>query len=447
MLSSIFGKKVFGTKVFGIKGFGVKNSGMKGLICVLLLAGVPVLCQQGQNLPDSPTAKPQSQQTIPDAPQPKPDQPNQFPENAPPATKNVHPDQPEAVATPTPPPQPAAKDGLAATRDDLFKMSIAVNFVQVPARVKDNSGKLISGLTSSDFKVYEDGELQTLKYFTADPFPLSAAVVIATDLPAGTMKKVNETLPALVSAFSEYDEVALYRYGHTVQQISGFTGAAGLSMTTVNRVKRTGRESGPPVAGGPFGGPSINGHSVNDPNAGGQGDVATAPKEFYVLNDAILRAAQDLSKRDRSRRRIIFVISDGREQGSNAGYDEVKRILLANNISIYGVGVDTAAIPIYDKANRIRVPGFGTGNILPRYVSETAGDMMAEFDRQGIEQAYAKVTDTARNQYTLGYTTRATKSSAFRNIDVRVLRPNLKVFAKEGYYPLPPQPQSQPQKQ
>jgi VWFA-related protein len=335
---------------------------------------------------------------------------------------------------------------MASGRDDLYKMSVAVNFVQVPVRVKDASGKLISGLTSNDFKVYEDGVVQQLKFFTADAFPLSAAVVVATDLPSTTMKKVNDTLPALIGAFSEVDEVALYRYGHTVQQVSGFAGASSISTASVNRIKRPGRQGGPPMLGGPFGGgPSINGHPVNDPNAGPVGDVQTAPREFYVLNDAILKAAQDLSKRDKARRRIIFVISDGREQGSNASYDEVKRILLANNISVYGVGVDTAAIPIYDKANRIRVPGFGTGNILPRYVSDTAGDMMAEFDRQGIEQAYAKIADTARNQYTLGYTTQATKSSAFRTIDVRVLRPNLNVFAKQGYYPLPPQSQQTPQ--
>lgn len=419
--------------------------GTKGLICVLLLAGVPVLCQQGQNLPDNPAPRPQSQ-NIPDAPQPKADTTNQFPENAPPAPKNVHPDQPDAAAAPTPAPAPLTPEqgGMPSKRDDLFKMSVAVNFVQIPVRVKDTSGRLVSGLTPTDFKVYEDGAPQTLKFFTADPFPLSAAIVVATDLPSTTMKKVNETLPALVAAFSEFDEVALYRYGHTVQQISGFSGASGISTETINRIKRPGREGGPPMLGGPMSGaPTINGHSVNDPNAGGHGDVQTAPREFYVLNDAILRAAQELGKRDRARRRIIFVISDGRELGSNAGYDEVKRILLSNNISVYGVGVDTAAIPIYDKANRIRVPGFGTGNILPRYVSDTAGDMMAEFDRQGIEQAYAKIADTARNQYTLGYTTQATKSSAFRAIDVRVLRPNLKVFAKEGYYPLPPQPQKQ----
>ena len=319
-----------------------------------------------------------------------------------------------------------------------------MNFVVVPVTVKDKSGKMIPGLTSNDFKVYEDGVPQQLKFFTADAFALSAAVVIATDLPSTTMKKIDETLPALIAAFSEFDEVALYRYGHTVQQVSGFTGAANVSTASINRIKRPGRQGGPPLLGGPFGGgPSINGHPVNDPNAGPVGDVQTAPREFYVLNDAILRAAQDLSRREKGRRRIIFVISDGRELGSTASYDEVKKILLSNNISVYGVGVDTAAIPVYDKLGRIRVPGFGTANILPKYVSETAGDMMAEFDRQGIEQAYAKIADTARNQYTLGYTTQATKSSAFRTIDVRVLRPNLNVFAKQGYYPLPPQQQQQ----
>jgi VWFA-related protein len=418
--------------------------GMTVLVCALAICALPGLTQQ--NLPDGPKPKDQSQQqqTVPDAPQPKnPNPQNQFPENAPPAPKNAHPEEP--AATPTPQPQRSpAQNGIATKRDDLYQMSISVNFVQVPVTVKDGSGKLVPGLNSNDFRIYEDGVPQPLKFFTSDPFPLSAAVVVATDLPSTTMKKVNETLPALIAAFSEFDEVALYRYGHTVQQVSGYTGASSVPTASLNRLKRPGREGGPPMTGGPFGGgPSINGHPVNDPNANGgrAGDVQTPPREFYVLNDAILRAAQDLSKRDRARRRILFVISDGRELGSTASYDEVKKILLSNNISVYGVGVDTAAIPIYDKLNRIRLPGFGTGNILPRYVSDTGGHMLAEFDRQGIEQAYATIADTARNQYTLGYTTRATQASTYRTIDVRVLRPNVNVIAKQGYYPLPPQPQ------
>jgi VWFA-related protein len=398
------------------------------LLLGLSLMALPVAAQQ--NLPDGPTPK-------------NPTPQSQFPENAPQAPKNAHPDLPP-TANPTPTPQAQTpqpeQNGIADRRDALFKLSIAVNFVQIPVTVKDSSGHLVPSLGPNDFTVYEDGVPQRITFLTSDSFPISAAVVIATDMPSTTMKKVNESLPALIGAFSEFDEVALYRYGATVQQISGFTAAPTVSTVSLNRIKRPGREGGPPMLGGPFsGGPSINGHSIGDPNAGSS-DVSTAPRESYVLNDAILRAAQDLSRRDKSRRRIIFVVSDGRELRSNARYDEVRKILLSNNIAVYALGVDTAAIPIYDRLNRVRLPGFGYGDLLPKYASDTGGSTFAEFDRQSIEQAYSRITEVARNQYTLGYTTRATASSSYRTIDVRVHRPGLIVFAKQGYYPLPPQP-------
>jgi hypothetical protein len=46
----------------------------------------------------------------------------------------------------------------------------------------------------------------------------------------------------------------------------------------------------------------------------------------------------------------------------------------------------------------------------------------------------------ARNQYTLGYYATRPKvptSSAYRNIEVIVHRPDLKIYAKDGYYPAP----------
>src|SRR5262249_62098156 len=109
--------------------------------------------------------------------------------------------------------------------------------------------------------------------------------------------------------------------------VSGFAGAANISTATLTRMKRPGREGGPPAVFGPLAqGPTINGHPVNDPNApiGSPGGVTPPFQESFVLNDAILRAAQDLSRRDRTRRKIIFVISDGREVGSNASVNEVR---------------------------------------------------------------------------------------------------------------------------
>lgn len=385
-------------------------------------------------------------QNLPDAPQPKTLPPsNPFPD-APPAPKNNHPADEPSVPTPsaqTPPVRPLQPDDAANTRDDLFKLSVNVTFIEVPVTVKDQSGHMVEGLQKQDFTIYEDGVPQRLSYFNSDPFPLSVAVVVDTNLPASTIKKVNETMPALMGAFSEFDEVALYRYGNSVTQVEGFTGSALISTASLERMKRSGRTAGPPVVGGPFGaqGPTVNNRPV-DPNIP---PVYTAPQDINVLNDAILRAAQDLSRRPKVvRRRIIFVISDGRENGSTAHYDEVRKVLLAQGISVYALGVDTAAMPVYDKLNRVRLPGFGYGDILGKYASETGGDVFAEFDQKSIEQAYSRITDTARNQYTLGYNTKATLSGNYRSIDVHVHHRDLKVTAKAGYYPLPPPPPQQP---
>ncbi|HEY6249465.1 MAG TPA: VWA domain-containing protein, partial [Candidatus Angelobacter sp.] len=282
-------------------------------------------------------------QNIPDAPQPKIVPPaNPFPD-APPAPKNNHPpDEPGTVPPATQPLQKQQPGAIASSRDDLFRIVTNVTFIEVPVTVKDQSGHMVEGLQSQDFTVYEDGVPQRLSYFSSDPFPLSVAVVVDTNLPSQTMKKVNETLPALMGAFSEFDEVALYRYSSSVQQIAGFTGSGDVSTSSLEHLKRPGKESGPPVLGGPMGpqGPVINGRPV-DPS---MPQVYTAPQESNVLNDAILRAAQDLSRRQKGvRRRIIFVVSDGREYRSTARYDEVRKFLLSQDITVYALGVDTAA--------------------------------------------------------------------------------------------------------
>lgn len=413
---------------FGIERFKL-GTGM--FVCMVALA-----CSSGVG-----------QQNVPDAPLPKPSsQPSEFPEGAPPAPKNDHAAPPAAVSsTPAPPPQQPGDDVLSTNLAQFGTISrTRVDAVQVPVTVRDNSGHIVLGLTPADFTVVEDGVPQRLRGFYTDPFPLSTAIVINTDLPAATMKKINETLPALIGAFTEFDEVAIYRYGHTVSQMTAFAGAASISTATLARVKRPGGQGGPPQVFGPIAqGPTINGHPVYDPNAQtatGTGAALQTAKESFVLNDAILRAAQDLARRDRSRRKVIFVISDGRELGSHASFEEVRRVLLTNNIALYGLGVDTAALPIYDRLNRIRLVGFGYGNILQRYADATGGQTSAQFDQQSIEQAYAKLTDAARNQYTLLYYAKATASSGYREIDVRVHRPNLTVTAKHGYYPLPPSP-------
>jgi VWFA-related protein len=150
----------------------------------------------------------------------------------------------------------------------------------------------------------------------------------------------------------------------------------------------------------------------------------------------------DLSKRDRKRRKIIFVISDGREYGSTASYGDVLKLLLSNEIQVKAVAVGSAALPLYNKLERLHLPHEGYGNLLPKYASATGGaPVYTELSRNAIEDVYSQAMSEARNQYTLGYTPARPKvptAVAYREIEVLVHRPGLKIYAKDGYYPAPP---------
>jgi len=413
------------------------------ILTASLVGGMAAAQDQGQK---------QNQQDIPDAPSAsRPVQP--FPANLPPAPRSeTQPGQPPAPASGSknapseaPPPMPPVKtvpEGGASregvnSREDLYTFKVTTNLVIVPVTVKDDSGHLVDDLLPKDFTVFEDGKKQDLKLFIVDPFPLSAAIVLDIGMPDTAVQKINQTYAALAGAFSQYDEVSLYTYSSTVSQVTDFS-AAGEKLTGVlNRMKlERGRNNGAPVMNGPLGpqGPTINGVPVERPGA--QPNIAP-PKDVRVLNDAVLRAALDLSKRDRARRKIIFIISDGREYGSKVSYSDVMKVLLSREIQVYAIGIEASAIPIYSKLEKIHLPHYGYGDILPRYAKATGGEVFSEFNRDNIEVAYTRATGDARNQYTLGYQTRATPSSTRRDIEVRVDRPGLKITAKTGYYPLP----------
>ena len=347
-------------------------------------------------------------------------------------------------------PEGGATNSPGSARDQVFTLSKNVNFVLVPVTVKDGDGHLVEGLTRRDFKILEDGVEQKMTFFTSDPFALSAAVVLDLGMPDVTFRKVRDTLPALVGAFGQFDEVAIYTFASTVQRAQDFTSVENDRLAAAMdkvRKKATGRMGGVPVGGmgGPLNssGPQINSRPV-DPSQ--PANVPRTANESKVLNDAILEAAMDLSRRDPTRRKVLFVISDGREYNSSASYGEVLKVLLSRGVVVYAIGVGSAAIPGYGTAQKVHLPRFGYGDILPKYAGATGGQVFTEFSQDAIEQAYSRVTEEARNQYTIGYATRATPSSAYREIEVLVERPDCKkhntpncvsVTAREGYFPLP----------
>jgi VWFA-related protein len=429
---------------------------------ILPAAATPQQQTDQKSIPDAPSAS-RPPQPFPSAPPAEPQglPPSESPtadqvpgNDVPPSTANPAP--PNTESNTNPPPHPldvkTVPEGGATpdpagggAQDELFKITRNVNQVIVPVRVTDDSGRLVSGLLPKDFSLYEDGNKRTMNFFTSDPLAISAAVVFDLGMSDINVQKVNQTFPALEGAFSQFDEVAIYTYSGTVGKAADF-GAVGKRLDAVlNQLKaESGENNGVPVLGGPLGpqGPMIN----NIPVDRSIPPAMSPPKQAHVLNDAILAAALDLGQRERSRRKIIFVISDGREYRSTASYGDVLKVLLSNGIIVYGIGVGGSAIPGYKQLEKLHVPGQAYGNILPRYASATGGEILSEYSKDAIEGAYQRAIGDARNQYTLGYATAATPSSTYREIEVRVGRPGCKssdlrpcvlVYAKAGYYPLP----------
>jgi len=341
-----------------------------------------------------------------------------------------------------PPEMPATGEGVEKTAT-LIRMH--TTFVEVPVTVKDPKGKLVAGLTYRDFKVFENDTREPLAFFTTDSFPLSIAFVIDQSLTSDVMAKVNNSLGAIQGALTPYDEAAVFTYGHMTQERTGFTGAQGARLPAVLALaKETGAEMLVPINEGPLSAAcsiSKNGGCV-DPNvqqgrsAGGSGTWTPNEKEIHTLNDAILAAAKELSTRPIGRRRVIYVISDGKEYGSKATFKEVRRYLETNKIAVYGTLVGDSARWGEGYISRFHLPFTMYDNLLAKYILATGGSPHFERGVDGIEKSYAEIAEEARNQYTLGYYSHEPIfDSKFRKIEVRMERPGFELSAKEGYYP------------
>jgi VWFA-related protein len=421
----------------------------------------------GMTLPASEATPPQSQQSsppnapVPNAPTPQEAQP--LPGAQGPIIPGKGTPLPEAQgsstsapATPAaPPPPPANTEPPAQPKDQgqttppeqgsgaLTRFVVNVNFVEVPVIVKDSKGNPVAGLTFRDFQVYENGRREPLSVFSVDPAPLSIAFVIDQSLPSNIMQKVNESMGAIQGALTSYDEAALFTYSNGSKEWTGFSGAQSARLPAVlSLAQATGTDPLVPINTGPMAGCPVyvNGNCA-DPNiqpgrSAGNQTFITIPKEIHTLNDAILEAAKELSTRPKDRRRIIYVVSDGKEYGSKATWREVVRYLQTNKTAVYATLVGDSARWGAGWVDRLHLPFTMYDNILYKYTALTGGDMDAEGGVNGIEKSYAKIAEEARYQYTLGYLSHESiYDSKYRTIDVRVNRPNLEVIAKPGYFP------------
>ncbi len=435
-----------------------------------VIAGFLAVSLAGFAQQSTPPDAPQQQQAVPDAPRPQTSLPS-FGTVTPGSGAGAAAPPPTTPAAPAPPaddfqtqapgtslpsasPTPAsADDGPAPNlpapgqgQGAITTFSTRTNFVEIPFTVKDSKNQLVPNIQWREVHIYENNLRQHIAIYTTDAAPLSVALVIDQSVTFDEMTKINNSLAALQGAFTPYDEVAVFTYNNGPRLRTDFTAAQSARLSAVlEQSKAVGREPMFYDTGTALGnninlndGQSMTTMPLTNPNHGATptGNI-NVPQEVHTLNDAILEAAKSLTHAGKGRRRIVYVISDGKEYGSTAKTKDVIRYLQTNKIAVYATLVHgLPTIKGEGFLDKIHLPLQMRDNLLPVYTTATGGQTDPEYRQKGIEASFARISEQVRNQYTIGYYSHDPFiDGKFRKVEVKVSRPNLTIVAKAGYYP------------
>jgi VWFA-related protein len=349
-----------------------------------------------------------------------PVQPGQM---APPAQPSapVQTPQPQTGQSQSAPPASAPPQNSKQGGETRSAIKSRTNLVIVPVTVKNRDGQLIGDVQRDEFRVFCDNVEQQIVYFTSDPFPLSAVVLIDDDLSIKSADQVQKSLTAISGGFGPNDEAAIVTYDQFPHTVSEFSFNNDLLFTQLKRLDLHSHYPGSPLGGPLTSGATANGRSLETGAPTTLG--VQQQKQDKDMDDAVYAAGEMLKSRGRDRRKIIFLISDGNNSHSNEHtLDQTLQLLLKSDVSVYSISVGHAL-------------GQKESTRLEKYATSTGGDTFYAGKDRGLENLYASVTEQARNQYTITFQPQDTdRSKDFHSIEVRVRRPDLDVTARQGYY-------------
>lgn len=285
-------------------------------------------------------------------------------------------------------PQPAGahsssfKPLLTQDQDDVVRVN--TDLVVLNATVLDKNGKFVPGLKRADFQIFEDGGEQKVAGFTAEETPFAAAILLDT---SGSMESRlslgRSAAIRFLDGLRQEDVAAVYNFDSKVEQMQDFSPGRDLPARA-------------------FG---------------------LRTKMMTALNDAVLRAADDLSKREEKRRAIV-VLSDGGENYSRASADKALDHALQAGATIYAVNMSETG-PGRDIA--------GT-SILKNLADKSGGRYVASPGGQELRDSFAAIAEELGHQYTLVYrSVNRARDGKWRAIQIKLARPNVTVRTRKGY--------------
>lgn len=266
--------------------------------------------------------------------------------------------------------------------DDVVRVN--TELVVLNATVIDKNGKFVSGLKPNEFHLFEDGAEQKMVTFTTEKTPFAAAVLLDT---SGSMEPRltlgRSAALRFLDGLRDNDVAAVYNFDIKVQQLQDFS----------------------------------PGRDLPDRAFGLKTKLMTA------LNDAVLRAADDLAKREEKRRAIV-VLSDGGENYSRASSDKALDHALQAGATIYAVNMGPEG-PARDIA---------ASGILKNFAEKSGGRYIESPGGQALRDSFAEIAQELGHQYTIAYRpTNRARDGRWRKIELKLSRPDVSVRTRKGY--------------
>jgi VWFA-related protein len=298
------------------------------------------------------------------------------------------------------------------------RVRITSDLVVLSVSVRDHAGNPVPGLRREQFRLLDDGVEQEIKVFTEESLPLSLVILIDNDVNGNAGAQLIQSLRALVGGVSLQDELTVCRFDMLFYSGSGFTSNIDNLMT---ELKATQAEIKPTPTYIPQ--PVVCGNSTTgSPCIAAPTYSGSRPSK--ALDDAVFSAADLLENAGASRRKIILVISDGVNELklNKHDFESVKEKLLFDNISVFSLAVGSNT----PKRKYSR---------LENYSRVSGGDIYYASKSRNMEQFYARITEQARNEYTLAYVPAGTElDSNYHRIELEVSGNGLTAQTREGYY-------------
>jgi Ca-activated chloride channel family protein len=277
-----------------------------------------------------------------------------------------------------------SKSNPKSTQDQDDVVRVETDLVVLNVTVTDKDGQFARGLKSQDFRVFEDGAEQKIAAFTAEETPYAAAILLDTSGSMETRLTLGRSAAIrFLDSLREEDVAAVYHFDSKVEQLQDFS---------------PGRDLAPKAFG-------------------------LKTKLVTALNDAVLRAAEDLSKRQ-EKRRAILVLSDGGENASRASSGKALDTALRVGVTVYAVNMSP------EGSNRDLV---AAGN-LRNFAEKSGGRYIDVPGGQALRDAFAEIASELGHQYTVTYRpTNRARDGKWRAIDLKLNRSNLTVRTRKGY--------------